>query len=173
MKILLVSDNHGDAAILEKIRASFGDQVAAMFHCGDSNLESTAPAMKDFQAVIGNTDWGLNYPEVISQLIDGEQVVVTHGHLYDVNQSLIGLLTLARQKQASLVAFGHTHQLGCELVKDTLFINPGSISQPRGQYAPLGGTFAIVDLTPSAYAVQYYDREMQPVKELAFNFKRR
>ena len=66
MKILLVSDNHGDAAILEKIRASFGDQVAAMFHCGDSNLESTAPAMKDFQAVIGNTVWGLNYPEVIS-----------------------------------------------------------------------------------------------------------
>lgn len=172
MKLLFVSDNHGDAAILKQISQHFGGQVAGMFHCGDSNLDATDPVMAPFQTVVGNTDWGPEYPTVISEQVGEVKVVVTHGHRYQVNTTLTPLILLGRQEQADVVAFGHTHQLGCQVVNDTLLINPGSISQPRGQYAGLGGTLAVVDVLPDRFEVQYYDREMQPVAELQRTLKR-
>ena len=53
-----------------------------------------------------------------------------------------------------------------------LLVNPGSISQPRGQYAYIGGTFAIIDIAKDSYEVQFYNRELRPIKELNFVFKR-
>ena len=172
MKLLFVSDNHGGAAILTRIKAQFGPAVAALFHCGDSNLPESDPAMAGYLTVIGNTDWGLNYLPVISRTLEKVKVVVTHGHEYQVNTTLTPLMLLAKEQAAAIMAFGHTHQLGCEVIKGTLYLNPGSISQPRGQYAYLGGTFAVVEVTASAFNVQYYDRNLTPVPELSFHLAR-
>ena len=53
-----------------------------------------------------------------------------------------------------------------------LMINPGSISLPRGQYAGLGGTYAVVEATGERFVVDYYDRNNQPVTDLHFVFNR-
>lgn len=172
MKILLVSDNHGDAQILQTIYDHFNGKVDAFFHCGDSNLPSNDPVMTPYQTVIGNTDWGITYPTIVEEEFPEGKVVVTHGHKYQVNTSLTPLLMLVREKHALIMGFGHTHQLGREVVKGTLFINPGSISQPRGEYTRLGGTFATVEVTPTTFEVQYYNRQCQPVSELQFSLKR-
>ncbi|HJA73944.1 MAG TPA: YfcE family phosphodiesterase [Candidatus Limosilactobacillus faecipullorum] len=171
MKVLLVSDNHGDAQILQTIHDHFEGKVDAFFHCGDSNLPSNDPVMAPYQTVIGNTDWGFTYPSIVQKEFPAGKVVITHGHKYQVNTSLTPLLMLAREKQALIMGFGHTHQLGCEVVKGTLFINPGSISQPRGEYTRLGGTFATVEVTSNTFEVQYYTRDCHPVNELKFSLK--
>lgn len=173
MKVLLVSDNHGDEQILQKIHRQFLGKVDAFFHCGDSNLRPTEPVMKNFQTVVGNTDWGIDYPRVITQQIDHQTITVTHGHLYHVNSSLTPLLLLSKETNADVVAYGHTHQLAVTVEDQRLFINPGSISQPRGQYANIGGTFAIVEVTMNEFLVQYYNRQLLPIPELKFKLQRR
>lgn len=172
MKILFVSDNHGDSQILSEIRKQFSSNVVAMFHCGDSNLNPDDQGMTNYHAVIGNTDWGLNYPKVVEKQIDDCHITVTHGHLYQVNFTLTPLKLLAKQTGADIVAFGHTHQLMVDYDDGCLFLNPGSISQPRGKYTYIGGTFAIVDNLTNRYRVQFYNRHLEPVKDLQFEFKK-
>ena len=41
MKILVVSDNHGDRDCLVDLVNHYEGQVDALFHCGDSELEPT------------------------------------------------------------------------------------------------------------------------------------
>lgn len=172
MKVLLVSDNHGDVQILKTIQERFAKRVDGMFHCGDSNVEPTDPVMARFQTVVGNTDWGLDYPKVITQTFGDQRITVTHGHLYQVNTTMTPLLLLAKETGADVLAYGHTHQLAVTVEDHRLLINPGSISQPRGQYAGIGGTFAIVEATPRRFEVQYYNRELRALPDLHFNFQR-
>ncbi|MCI5812822.1 MAG: metallophosphoesterase [Limosilactobacillus coleohominis] len=172
MKILLVSDNHGDVQILKSIDAAFKLKVDQLFHCGDSNLSFSISPMRDFQTVLGNTDQKLDYPKVITQKIDNQNVTVTHGHLFQVGMTMTPLLLLAKETKADIVAYGHTHQLAVAMDDNCLFINPGSISYPRGEYAKIGGTFAVVDATQEHFDVQYFDRNLQPIPELKFGFAR-
>ncbi|MDO4856057.1 MAG: metallophosphoesterase [Limosilactobacillus gorillae] len=159
MKALFISDNHGDADILIKVKKAFEGQVNAMFHCGDSNLSPDDPALIGYQVVVGNTDWD-PFPRIVNQVVDGERVFVTHGHLYQVNHGLLKLKLAAEELGASVVAYGHTHQLACQVVDGILLVNPGSISQPRGEYDYLGGTFATVETTPTSFIVRYYNRDL-------------
>lgn len=172
MKLVVVSDNHGDAMIVQKIAQKYGKDQCVLIHCGDSELQPNSPAMNPWQAVAGNNDIGLGYPA--SRVIENgkERILVVHGHRDGVNFGLTRLSLHAREKQSTVCCYGHTHQLAVTVDHGCLFINPGSISLPRGQYRQLGGTFAIVDVKPERYQVQYFTREFKPVAELHFEFKR-
>lgn len=174
MKILIISDNHGDQEILEQITARWQDQVDLMIHCGDSEMAPTLSVMKRFKvAVLGNNDLGLDYP--LEQTVEkaGQRVYATHGHRYQVNSTLTPLMLKGQEQQAAMVCYGHTHQLAVTEAEGMLMINPGSISLPRGSYAHLGGTFAVVELNPDRFVVDYYDRTSQPVDDLHFVFDRK
>lgn len=172
MKVLYISDNHGDAAILNRVAATFKNEVDVMLHCGDSNLPNTDPAMTPYQTVRGNTDWGLTYPRMITTTVVGVKLGVTHGDKDQVNTSLLPLSLRAQAAEVAVMGYGHTHQLAVTVDQGILLINPGSISQPRGEYRDLKGTFAIVEVTDQAFNVQYYNRQMQPVPTLAMQFSR-
>lgn len=172
MKILLVGDNHGDIQILKAIDNLFKTKVDMMFHCGDSNISAEQSPMNDFQTVIGNTDQQFDYPKVITRTVDSQVVTVTHGHLYHVGMTMTPLLLLGQETNADIVAYGHTHQLAVTMEDNRLFINPGSISFPRGSYARIGGTFAIIKATKDYFHVQYFDRNLQPIPNLKFAFDR-
>ena len=58
MKLLAVSDNHGDRQILQTIFDAYRDQVDAIFHCGDSEMPVDDPLFKDVYVVKGNNDYG-------------------------------------------------------------------------------------------------------------------
>nr|WP_231923730.1 metallophosphoesterase family protein [Ligilactobacillus salivarius] len=73
----------------------------------------------------------------------------------------------------NLFFYGHTHRLAVEYVDGTLFLNPGSVWFPRGEYQKLGGTYAIVSVNESKIKVTYYTREgLAPVSELQFEYQR-
>lgn len=169
MKYLVVSDNHGDREILETIANTFASQVDVMIHCGDSELPFDDPLWQQFQVVGGNCDFDARYETYRVLTTPEDTILVTHGHRYQVNQSLTTLGMLAQEVHASIVVFGHTHRLGCEMLGDRLFLNPGSISQPRGLPHK---SFAIITSEAKTITVTYYDRTLQPIEGLQFVFEK-
>lgn len=170
MKYLVVSDNHGDREILVDLFSHYRGKVDYIFHCGDSELASNDPLWEGVSVVTGNTDSDSGYEK--AQVVDtGEDVVyLTHGHLSGVKMGLTQLDMQAQEDKATIALFGHTHQLGCEVNKGRLFLNPGSILQPRGRI-PIK-TYAIIESTEASFQVQYYDRNFEPIEDLAFIFNK-
>lgn len=172
MNYLVISDNHGDQAILQTVFDAFSHRVDAIFHCGDSETTRDNRVFDNVIAVEGNNDPRGAFPDDVVQKVGDETVFMTHGDLYGVSMGLTHLSLKAQEVGATLTFFGHTHQLGAEFEAGCLYLNPGSISLPRGQYAPIGGTFAIVTTTPDNIAVTYYDRKLNQLPDLQQKFTR-
>lgn len=172
MKYLVVSDNHGDQTILKTLMAEYGSQVDCMIHCGDSELEFKDPLVPQLKIVRGNMDFDPNFPEFLQFSCGEDHIFLAHGHLLGVNFGLDRLYQAGLKAKANLVFYGHTHQLACTVEKGTLLLNPGSISQPRGQYAYLRGTYALVETQPKKIVVDYYNRQRKVVPDLHFEWAR-
>ncbi|WP_137597513.1 metallophosphoesterase [Paucilactobacillus kaifaensis] len=172
MKILVVSDNHFDRDILVALDAKYYGNVDLMIHCGDSQLPASDNLFEHFVTVQGNNDFDDALPQQKILNRNDDCILITHGHLQNVNTTMTNLELLAQEKEANLVFFGHTHKLGVVMSEGTLFLNPGSISLPRGEFTSIGGTYAIVDVTPEQFNVQFYNRQFKALKELSFIFHR-
>ena len=168
MKYLVVSDNHSDREILVDLKNEFENQVDLFLHCGDSELPETDPLWETFQVVCGNCDYGGGFPNERIVKTPLDTIYMTHGHLADVRFGVTKLGLKAQQADASIALFGHTHQIGCEVVEGVLYLNPGSISQPRGPIQI--PSYALIEHSGEQVNVQYYNRAHQPVEELAFTF---
>ncbi|GHP12639.1 phosphoesterase [Lentilactobacillus fungorum] len=169
MRIVVVSDNHGDRQIIDKLVNKYEGKVDGIFHCGDSEFVADDPLISKLYIVAGNMDSATFADDLVKQ-IGTQTILLTHGHLQNVNSGLLTLQLFARSKQANVVLFGHTHQLGVVQTNGILFLNPGSITYPRGQYAAIGGTYAVLTSDDQMNHVQYYDRELQPIDKLQFTF---
>ncbi|GAA3008764.1 metallophosphoesterase [Tetragenococcus solitarius] len=170
MKYLVVSDSHGDRQILVDLFNHYKGKVDYIFHCGDSELSEDDSLWQGVYVVTGNMDSDPAYQKI--QVVDTQEDVVylTHGHLSGVKMGLTQLDMQAQEHQATIALFGHTHQLGCEVNKGRLFLNPGSILQPRGS-VPIK-TYAIIESTNESFQVQYYDRNFEPIEDLSFVFNK-
>lgn len=173
MKLLIVSDSHGDDQILQTLVEHYEGQVDALIHCGDSELSWTDPLRSHFIIVQGNMDFDQDFPLQETTTIADQKILVVHGHRYGVNFGLEQLSLLAQEQAANLVFYGHTHQLACVMDQGRLFLNPGSISQPRGRFVSLRGTYAIVEVADGQIQVQYYQRNLQPVPGLKLTFQQK
>lgn len=144
MRILVVSDSHHDPDnFVKAIRSNSSAEV--IIHCGDSlfDIEGVAPQFPDkkFITVRGNCDYVSKAPYTETITLEGKKIFITHGHLYDVKSGLSSLISAAREENADIVLFGHTHRV-TQLYDDGLYIlNPGSL---KG----LLGSYAVVDITP-------------------------
>lgn len=170
MKYLIVSDNHGDRQILVDLLAEFSGKVDTFIHCGDSELQPSDPLWQTYQVVGGNCDYSPEYEDAKIIKTPLDTIYVTHGHLADVRFGVTTLGLQAQQADASIAVFGHTHQIACEKVGHRLFLNPGSISQPRGPIQIK--SFAIIESTEKQWIVQYYDRTFNEIADLHFILER-
>ncbi|WP_125705368.1 YfcE family phosphodiesterase [Lacticaseibacillus daqingensis] len=171
VKIVAVSDAHGDRGILLKILKQQPD-AEAYFYAGDSELAADAPVFQTYRAVAGNMDYDPAFPLTLTATVAGVTIFMTHGHRFGVNYGLDQLIEAGEQAGANLVLFGHTHALGVAQHNGMVILNPGSISQPRGQFARLGGTYAVIDVTSAAVTCTYYQRDGQPAPGLRRTFTR-
>ncbi len=140
MRIIVVSDTHGDTQFRQVLDAY---QADAIFHAGDSELDYDAKAMQGMYRIRGNNDRDVRYETELSVTLGGKTIFITHGHLYDIYNGLQRLDYRAQEVDADIVLFGHTHLLGAEQVGETLYLNPGSFTRPRGGNP---ATFAILDV---------------------------
>ncbi len=170
MKYLVVSDNHGKRAVLENLFAHYKDEVDYMIHCGDSEFDADDPLWQGVFVVTGNCDYDNNYHQNLVIETPLDKILVTHGHLYDVRFGLNRLSLKAQEVGANLTLFGHTHQIACEKSGDYLFLNPGSIAQPRGTI--LEKSYCIIESTKDEFNVQYFRNDFTKISNLSFIFKK-
>ena len=146
MKILLVSDTHGKLANLRTLIRRVG-KIDMLLHMGDvegdeSEILSFAGCPAEF--VRGNCDLFSQLPSELVLAVAGHRIFMTHGHRYGVGYSLDDLAAAAKENQADVVCFGHTHVPEYGEIDGTIFINPGSLSRPRQEgHRP---TYAILEI---------------------------
>ena len=61
--IIVMSDSHGDRAIVEEIKTYYLGKVDAIFHNGDSELPSDDEVWQGIYVVAGNMDFYGGYPD--------------------------------------------------------------------------------------------------------------
>ncbi len=169
MKILVVSDSHGRTEDIEFLKEKHGSEVAAMIHCGDSELEKGHEALEGFVYVKGNCDYGQDFADHQVKEVGGYRLLVTHGHLYNIGINLQRLSYKAAEEQADIVLFGHSHRPGSMMDDDgILYINPGSILLPRGRKEK---TYCIIDIVDDRAKVEFFERDGKPVESLFATYK--
>lgn len=135
MKILIVSDTHGDInRVVQNIKNM--EKFNMIFHLGDY-VEDAEKISQLFDipmiTVRGNGDIqrdDYNYDEVLE--IKEKRIFLTHGHKYNVKQNITNLYYRALELNADIVIFGHTHVPIIEKIDDMIIMNPGSPTYPRG-----------------------------------------
>jgi uncharacterized protein len=167
MKVLFVSDSHGLTAELEILVEKHQGEVELFIHCGDSELAPDHPALQNYVVVGGNCDFDDRFSEDIVKKIGNKTIFITHGHKYSVKSSLMKLAYKAREANADIACFGHSHFLGAEMAQGILFINPGSIRLPCGRKEK---TYVIVEIVEAGYELRVYDLNSGEMKELTQHF---
>lgn len=156
-----MSDTHSDSAVITQVIGQNPD-VNAVFHCGDSELAYTAPELSGVYKVRGNCDHDVDFPTEVVEEIDGHKIFMTHGHLFNVKSSLTALSFRAKEVQADIVLFGHSHVLGVELVDGVLYVNPGSLLLPRGRKEK---SFAVIENIENGWHILFYTEEKNVIEE--------
>ncbi len=140
MRILVVSDTHNSPELLRAaVRHAKGADM--LLHCGDGVRD--CDALEDIfrgeiARVKGNCDFS---PGDVTELflpLNGANIFLTHGHLYEAKYTLNKLWFKGREVGADIVCFGHTHAPLLERQGEMTLLNPGSL---RG-----GKTYAMITL---------------------------
>ncbi|UOE75581.1 metallophosphoesterase family protein [Parageobacillus thermoglucosidasius] len=167
MKVLIISDSHGLTEELEEIAARHRHEADALIHCGDSELSTGHKEIEHFLIVRGNCDFTAQFPKERIEEIGGIRFFITHGHLYNVKMSLMNLYYRAKEIEAKVVCFGHSHIAGAELIDGILFINPGSILLPRTRKEK---TYALLQIEDGEATVRFYEVDGKEVHSLTKAF---
>lgn len=146
MKILVISDSHGNLANLNHIMG-FAEKIKvdAIIHCGDWNTIEAAETVLDSKiplyTVLGNADVR---PEVVRKLktnsqkfsedfldikIEGRKIGVTHKP--SSNKKFFG------GKKLDIIFNGHMHSKDENVINDVKIVRPGAVIN--------GNNFAVYD----------------------------
>ena len=142
MKILLVSDSHGDYQALDQLAAKYPN-IDLYLHAGDSEQDEFS--IKPFISVRGNCDHYYDFPNYLVIPSPFGNIYVQHTPY--VSKSVIN------EHNAKIVIHGHTHVRRNETKNGILFINPGAISYARDKF---NGSYAIIEIDNKNVEVKFY-----------------
>ena len=165
MKYFVISDIHGSKYYLEKALEQFSnDSYDAMLILGDILYHGPRNALpKDYDttyvmnqlnkikdkiiAIRGNCDaevdqMVLQFPimDTYKELDGNRTLLLTHGHVYGPENHPI-------VKKGSCILSGHTHIPTADIQNGCFYLNPGSISIPKGGYIHSYGVLDDVGFT--------------------------
>lgn len=130
MKLLILSDSHGDTSqIVQAI--DLHQEVEALIFLGDGTrdidyLTDAYPQLRMY-VVKGNCDLASFYPTEALAAFGGVNIFYTHGHLLGVKRGIDMLKNIARKRGADVALYGHTHYAQITQENDLLLFNPGTI----------------------------------------------
>lgn len=161
MKVLVVSDIHGSINDLNKIIEQ--EEFDKLFILGDLyyhgprnplpegyNPMEVAKKLNELKdkivCVRGNCDAEVDQMVLefkitdTYRLLNDDKILMTHGHVYGPNDHPI-------VKKGSCILSGHTHIPTCDEKNGCYYLNPGSISIPKGGYPNSYGVLTDTDFT--------------------------
>ena len=153
MKLMIASDIHGSAYYCEKLLAAYDREKAdkllllgdILYHGPRNDLpKEYAPKQviamlnarkQELLCVRGNCDSLTDLYDIPTQPIkeldliktNNLDIYITHGHIYNEDNW---------DKENTILIQGHTHRPKISKKDNNIYINPGSISLPRGNNLP-------------------------------------
>ena len=152
-RIIVVSDTHGGFHALYEIVQRHLQEAFCFIHLGDGyqeidEIRELYPAIKLY-SVCGNCDFVFSVPGTAELNVAGKRIFYTHGHLYGIKAGLERIIAAAKNIDADIALYGHSHQ-GYTGYEDGLYImNPGSPVRPRNSKASYG----VIDITKAGIAM--------------------
>lgn len=144
IKILVVSDTHGDIEFINELLLSHSD-YDFFLHLGDSMLPSEL--LTPFTSVKGNCDYGHDFPPTKRIKTKYGYIHMEHGNYPLTDEYILS-------QDVKIFLYGHTHIHSLRKIDDDHFVaNPGSYTRPR-------------DGSNGSYLEIFMDE-----KETKFNFK--
>lgn len=152
MRIIAMSDSHGNFNRVRRIVEANMDTTDIFIHLGDGleefgDVHHLYPQLH-FVAVKGNNDWGSMEQKTKLIICGGKNVMLTHGDLYGVKTGLEEYESAARQSKAEVALYGHTHVPRSDYCDGVFVINPGSL---MGSYSNPPSYLAL-DITAAGIA---------------------
>lgn len=124
---VILSDTHQNVRAIDKILPIMQENNY-VFHLGDYEKDVYLYRKELSNKIIsvkGNCDGGGD-DKIVE--IEGVKIFLTHGDRYNVKSSLFNLLLKAKEVEANVVFYGHTHVSSYETIDGITFINPGSMT---------------------------------------------
>ncbi len=139
MRIVVMSDSHGNAAAIDQVLQK-EPTATAVIHLGDGAREAQAAAARyqtiEWHIVRGNCDMCSDVPTKKMITVGGKRLYLTHGHAERVKSGLLTLTFTAREQEVHAALYGHTHCPATQYDGGILLLNPGSVGAD-GRYAVL------------------------------------
>lgn len=139
MKIVVMSDSHGNIDAVEKVMA-LNPNADGFYHLGDGwrdfAFATLEPGILRI-GVRGNCDMASTLPQKDVRTLEGVRIAALHGE--DLNGTADAVLLAARY-QAKVVLHGHTHAPNIEFVNGVYVICPGTLKYRAVQ------TYAVLEL---------------------------
>lgn len=136
MKFLVLSDSHRRLRLMEQIigQLHIDDILFLGDHYDDMRAVQRQFPDKRFTGIAGNCDFNCEVDSQQEISVCGKKIWLTHGHHHSVKSGHLRLQLAAMELGADACLFGHSHVPELFYERGILFMNPGSISEPRGQY---------------------------------------
>lgn len=133
MKIIVVADTHNvTAPIIDRLKKEKADML---FFLGDFVKDGEDIKRKlqiPAYIVAGNGDMASFYKKEELVKIRDKKILLTHGHQYNVKNTLQRLYYHGIENRADAILFAHTHVPYLNKEGGVLIMNPGSPTYPRG-----------------------------------------
>lgn len=154
MKLLVFSDSHGITKYMkEAIETEKPDYV---IHLGDHTRDADAIRLQypelPLVSVRGNCDFDASVPDQLLLEWDGVRVLMAHGHRYSVKSGLLRLALGAREAQADMALFGHTHLAYCAQEGGCWLFNPGTCG-----LVGRGPTYGVIEIRKGVPTCSIHD----------------
>lgn len=143
MKLLILSDSHGDVGTMVDIVK--GERPDEIIHLGDYWQDAEALSFVfpeiPMSVVPGNCDDLTGKSAKLTLERDGIRILLAHGHQWRVKSGPALALEAGREAGASILLYGHTHEAECWRDGDMWVMNPGTAG---GRYAP--AAYGVIEL---------------------------
>lgn len=151
MKIIVVSDTHGNVYNLRQVLTKYDDAEKIIF-LGDGERDfeyvKSEIAGRELIMVKGNCDFGSDLNTVELLRINDNLVLCMHGHTKSVKYGNEMLIEEARTLGAKLVLYGHTHEQYTDYNDGLYIMNPGSLNNYQ---------FGIIDIQKNGIILNKMD----------------
>lgn len=151
IRIVLVSDNHGDRKSLQFLKETYAD-YDYFIHLGDSDLPLSE--MEGFLCVAGNHDiqYQGQVPDYRVLELNGHRIYICHGHMDFFSYYHYGPMVMhAKAHNCDTVFFGHVHTYHDTELDGVRLLNPGSVFHNRDGTSP---TYMLITVKEKGLVVQ-------------------
>lgn len=145
MKILVFADSHTDTQTMLSVAQA--EQPDCIFHLGDHIADALVLQKNtdiEMHLIKGNTDQASDFREEELLTLENRRIFMIHGHQHDVENGLSELCDAAKQYQANIVLFGHTHKPYLGYTDGIWLMNPGRIGRKSSK--TIHATYCVIQM---------------------------